>query len=193
MAEYDDAAGLFTTEVRTARLPAADYLRDYVDVPKFLECCRACPNYGKRWSCPPFDFDVETRWRRYRSLEVMGVKVFPADGEGRRLAGKDPAAFLAPLKARLGGELAAREAATPGSLWLAAGSCRLCEVCAEESGKPCRFPDKMRPSLEALGGDVVRTARDLLGIELLWGQNGQAPEYFTLVCGFLTGGTRPGA
>ncbi len=42
---------------------------------------------------------------------------------------------------------------------LIGGCCRLCETCvAVEAGQACRFPFKARPSMEAMGIDVVATA-----------------------------------
>ena len=43
-------------------VPVAEYLRGYVDMPKFLVFCKACPNYGHIWSCLPFDFDHMEMW-----------------------------------------------------------------------------------------------------------------------------------
>ena len=37
------------------------YVKDFRDVATFEECCRACPNYGNRWGCPPFDTNPATR------------------------------------------------------------------------------------------------------------------------------------
>lgn len=67
-----------------------------------------------------------------------------------------------------------------------AGTCLLCPEgqCAKAHGKPCLFPDKVRPSLEACGFDVVATASALFGIEMKWGQEGRLPEYITLISGF---------
>lgn len=39
-------------------ISVAEYLEGYVAVEEFLECCRACPNYEKVWSCPPYDFEI---------------------------------------------------------------------------------------------------------------------------------------
>lgn len=40
----------------------------------------------------------------------------------------------------------------------AGGDCVLCEVCAGASGEACRRPGEARPSMEAVGIDVVATA-----------------------------------
>jgi len=47
------------------------------------------------------------------------------------------------------------------ALALGSGPCRLCRRCALESGKrACRHAEKARPSMEACGIDVYRTARN---------------------------------
>ena len=65
------------------------------------------------------------------------------------------------------------------------GTCPYCgsAPCARISGKPCRHPEKVRPSLEAFGFDMSKTAKDLLGLEIKWSQGELIPEYLTLVCG----------
>lgn len=44
----------------------------------------------------------------------------------------------------------------------------------------------MRYSIEALGGNVGKTAEKLLGVEIKWAADGKLPGYFMLVCGILT-------
>ena len=48
-----------TAQDYTASLPAAEYIAVYRDARRFGACCRACPNYGRSWACPPFDFDMD--------------------------------------------------------------------------------------------------------------------------------------
>jgi predicted metal-binding protein len=48
------------------------------------------------------------------------------------------------------------------NLWgLIGGTCLLCETCGAKTGEPCRHPDKARPSLEAIGIDVLKLLKDL--------------------------------
>ncbi|MBQ4231187.1 MAG: DUF2284 domain-containing protein, partial [Salinivirgaceae bacterium] len=65
------------------------------------------------------------------------------------------------------------------------GKCLYCgdKPCARIDGKPCRHPDKVRPSLEAYGFDIVRTASELLGVDIKWSDGKHVPDYLTLVCG----------
>ena len=56
---------------------------------------------------------------------------------------------------------------------LGAGSCQLCDECvAAGSGLPCRHPFRARPSMEALGINVVATATNA-GIPLNFVPNGR--------------------
>ena len=58
-------------------------------------------------------------------------------------------------------------------------------ICKRTEGQPCRFPDKMRYSIESLGGNVGLTISRLMGIELEWMKEGTMPRYFVLVSGLL--------
>ena len=84
-------------------------------------------------------------------------------------------------------ELMEREKEFPESVSLSAGSCDLCkeEGCTRKDGKPCRYPDKLRYSIESLGGDVGRTVSKLMGYELEWVEEGKVPSYYVLVGGLL--------
>lgn len=173
------------TKTIKATVSVADFLRDYVDIPRFLECCKACPNYNTRWSCPPYDFDVEALWRQYDQLEIRATQIYPRTEEAKKKAGSDAATFLIPFVDAIDGGLSMMERSHPGSLALHAGKCHLCTECARKTGKPCRMPDKMRCSIEALGGNVGRLAEELLGVPLCWGKPGEAAEYYVMVGGLL--------
>ena len=68
-----------------------------------------------------------------------------------------------------------------------AGSCILCpwEECARRSGKACRYPSRIRRSLEACGFDLGRTTSELFGIEMKWSENRNLPEYLLLVLSLI--------
>ena len=90
------------------------------------------------------------------------------------------------VKARLSRELYEKEQEFPGSVSLSAGCCTWCGgTCKRAEGQPCRFPDKMRYSIESLGGNVGLTISRLMGIELEWMKEGTMPRYFVLVSGLL--------
>lgn len=168
----------------------AKYLEDYVDIPTFLECCRACPNYGNLWSCPPYDFDVEAYWRQYAYLKVYATQIiFEKEDVERTYESRELKGImeetLGAEKARLAEWMEQKEKEHPGSRALSAGSCMLCESCRRGEEKPCRYPEKMRYSIESLGGNVGKTASKLLGVELVWMEENRLPAYFVLVNGLL--------
>lgn len=173
---------LYRQEVLTAEVDIGDYLAACVDVPKFLAYCRECNNYNRRWACPPFDFDPAAVWRRYRSLYVEGRVFYPRPGVSTEQFMK---AFYQAKDQTLA-DVLQLEAEREGSYALPAGSCYICPGdCAKAEGKPCRFPDKLRYSIEALGGDVAKTAEVYLHKPMLWIKNDEMPEYLMLVLGLL--------
>jgi len=181
-------------ERTTAKIAVAQFLENYVDVMQFLEYCKACPNYDKIWSCPPYSFDVMDFWHKYEALELIGVKVRPdesfrAGTYTREQLREIYETLVFEEKRKLSAELLAREQEIPGSLFLSAGSCDICpEGCTRTGRQPCRHLDLMRYSVESLGGNVQKAVRELLHIEIMWPQNGKLPAYFMLVAGLLLPG-----
>ena len=171
------------------KIAVEDYVRDYVDVPRFLECCRACPNYASKWSCPPYDFDPLDLWAQFREFWIFGVKIsFGGDGADYSAPemNEEVRAVFLEEKGKLLNRALSLEKECPGSLGLSAGSCVICAECAKKSGAPCRRPELMRYSIESLGGDVCATAENLLGTSIKWASEGRAPEYLILAGGLLT-------
>ena len=174
----------YTTERFTADISVEEYIEKYVAVEEFLECCKACPNYEKKWSCPSYDFDVLEYWKKYETAHFIAEKIiFDEECVGKEISADD---VIEEVKQALSEELFEREKNEPGSISLSAGSCSLCtNGCSRLDGEPCRYPDKMRYSIESLGGNVGMTISKLMGIELEWMQEGKLPSYFVLVCGLL--------
>lgn len=59
----------------TAAISVSEYIDGFVDVETFLEACRACHNYDKRWSCPSYDFHVLDFWKKYKTLNLLASKI----------------------------------------------------------------------------------------------------------------------
>ena len=184
------------TAALTRQVPVSEFVERCVDVPRFLGYCRQCRSFDKTWSCPPYDFSVEELWARYETLLLRGEKVMvPRELQERVFPPQELEAvslsFLQPVKDRLFEALLELEGHYPGSMALSAGSCRLCGEgnCTRPASFPCRHPDRLRYSIESLGGDVGQAARLYLGEELVWGQGGHLPPYYLLVGGLLMGPT----
>ncbi|MDE6854544.1 MAG: DUF2284 domain-containing protein, partial [Muribaculaceae bacterium] len=57
----------------SADIGLPEYIKDYRDAPRFEACCRACPAYGRRWSCPPLTFDADALLKHYRRITIYAV------------------------------------------------------------------------------------------------------------------------
>ena len=69
----------YTAEDHCAALPVADYIARFRDAKRFLECCRACRNYGRSWGCPPFGFDMEEYVTRYGTALLVATRITPEE------------------------------------------------------------------------------------------------------------------
>lgn len=181
-----EETSLYHCEIQKRRVPLIEFRRNLVNVPRFSGYCQDCPNFGQTWSCPPFDFDPMELWERYEGLLLFVYKVtFPKErlfpGE-RRAFERDE---LPRIKAAMARELLSLEAANPGSLALFGGRCTWCPVCARVEGKPCRMPDRMRYSIEALGGDCGGALERYFGETLQWAQGNRLPEQLLFLGGVL--------
>ena len=168
-------------------VPIAEYLAACVDVEKFVGYCKACGNYSRRWSCPQFDFDPLDLWKRYQAIHIHARILTP-------ISGVDMAIMMEGMrreKEKLMDALLKMEQDTPGSLALSAGGYSLCGSCTRPEGKPCRRPERMRYSVDALGGDLSETMEQYFQRPIRWSRNGEVPEYLTLVGGLLVGGNEP--
>lgn len=174
----------YTAEDFTAELSVADYIARYRDAGRFIGYCRECRNFGHSWGCPPFDYEVDQLLGRYRTALLVATKITPAEGD-RPLS--DAGVLIRPERIRLERRLLDMENLYGGRSFAYVGSCLYCPEgsCTRPSGKPCRHPALVRPSLEAYGFDIGKTASELFGIELKWGAQGRLPAYLTLVCGFF--------
>lgn len=169
-------------------LPAADYIARFRDADRIAGYCRTCPNYGQSWGCPPFDFDAQEYIGGYATALLVATRITPA-APGLPLTAARR--LILPERERLESRLLDMESRWDGRAFAYVGSCLHCPEgsCTRPEGKPCRHPDRVRPSLEACGFDIGRTTSELFGIELRWGYRGQMPEYLTLVCGFFHNAT----
>ena len=182
---------MISTRRFEAEISVQEYLNKYVNIEEFDKKCQECPSYNKIWSCPSYDFDKKAYWEKYNDLFLLAMRIKPdAKYRGKKFEGEELDAILKETlnkgKELLTGEMFVWEQKMPGSISLSAGACIECkEECARVSGEPCRHPDKMRYSLEALGANVGKTITDVFGLELQWVEDGVIPEYFVLVAGLL--------
>lgn len=108
-----------------------------------------CKSYNKSWSCPPACGDLDHCQKRINEYDdgvlVQSVCAIENefDFEGIKTAKKIHDRRF---------EILARQIKmiNKDCLLLAAGACNRCEKCSYPNS-PCRYPDKMFPSMEAYG------------------------------------------
>ncbi len=173
----------FTTPSHKLRVEAFAGVVDasdvVVDKVKFLKLCKeGCKNFNCKYSCPPFS----PHFKRL-GIEKLFVLVLrlPLD----QLSDYKPYHRVrlanSVLKSRADNVMRQLESET-GTKFLSTGSCRLCKPCGRKVGKPCKRPDKMRFSLEAVGIDCNELCKNLFGFPLLWYGDKKAPVYTAVVC-----------
>jgi len=110
-----------------------------------LKCRFGCARYGRSLCCPPTspnEKEMGALISGYRhALLVQGAP--PSHVFHEQLLTLERAVFLAGYAEALA---------------FGAGPCPVCPTCPEDGR--CRFPEKARPSLEACGVDVYRTAHN---------------------------------
>ena len=138
-----------------------------------------CPYYGNNLMCPPYIMkasEFQEILSKYAYAVLVQVEMsFPeeliqaaqkADNLAGLLKDKD---YLQPLLPSMNKydelinkiEAAAFNLGYRFAAGFSGGTCKLCDECvAKQPGESCRHPFKARPSMEAVGIDVLRTAEN---------------------------------
>jgi len=127
-----------------------------------------CGRYNKSWACPPACGTLEELRARVLTydygvlLQVTGHLEDSFDIETMNATEEASGRALDVLAGRIRPRLKA--------LWaMRAGGCTRCEECTYPD-KPCRFPDRLEPSMEACGLFVSREC-ERCGIPYYYGPN----------------------
>ncbi len=143
-----------------ASLKIADII---VDERVRLKCrVPVCNSYNRNLMCPPFVQSVtefREALRKYNQAILLQVS---AELDETYANAPTEEVFLPARKLHELVNLGEKEAFIAGVRFAAGfigGCCRLCDECvAVQGGISCRFPFKARPSMEAMGIDVMATA-----------------------------------
>ena len=168
----------YTLREQWQTMPMKEYAETFRDFGRVRGYCHGCGRYGKCWACPPYDFAEDEYLGQFTTMSLLATKITPS--EGVALTPETAERILNRERQRLDRMLLGMEGNARAFF---AGTCILCppEKCTRREGLPCRHPESIRPSLEALGFDIARTASELFGIPLQWGSPGTFPAYLTLI------------
>ncbi len=130
-----------------------------------LKCWQnTCTHYGKNFMCPPFvpnyrDFRQSVEPYKLALLLQKERKLPPGlSPQEIDQEFKEAALFLHGVLLKL--EKQAFTLGFPFALGLSGGNCKLCSTCGAKLGQEmCRKPGEARMSMEAVGIDVINTAR----------------------------------
>lgn len=155
-------------------------LREQFHCPEMtLKGCHECGLYKTQWSCPPLlDERLEEIFRfNYATIYSVTVEIAP------QTPVEKSGELLSPARKYLEQMLMLLEKECSGKCSATIGKCNHCGdlPCTRRSGEPCRHPELVRPSLEALGFNVAAITEELLSIPLQWGNDGFLPPHITLV------------
>lgn len=171
----------YTVTSKEATIAADEFIARYRDVERIGAFCLQCPGYGKSWACPPFDFDPRTVSDGFSTVQLIGTTIEKPGPHSYGESGTSTEGMIEEVLQTLLPHLYELERQHPGSRCFTF-RCTLCpNGCTRPEGKPCRLPDRMRYSLEAVGFDVSAACRDLLGIDLEWSSRGSVSKHITLI------------
>ena len=157
-----------------------------IDKVCFSELCKKCKNYNKKYACPPKSPDFNLICNKegvYIVLLKCNLEQIKNTGEYNKIRIANSI-----LKSRIDRFMRSLEEKSGNKLkFLSSGSCRLCKKCNFQKNLPCKYPNKMRFSLEATGIHVEDLTKKLFDLPLLWYDSKKhlAPEYTCVVAGLM--------
>ena len=116
-----------------------------------------CGKYNRNYGCPPFvgtPEEVIAKAKTYEHalvLQTISGLEDSYDVEGMAEAGARHNRLTRGLYEQMAPDY-------PACITLAAGGCTLCERCARLDNEPCRFPEKVMPSLSSYCINVSQMA-----------------------------------
>jgi predicted metal-binding protein len=141
-----------------------EILTKYMDFNYFTGLCKdGCPHYNLSYTCPPNSPKFDDYTKDFKKSLVIAMYMSLDDDNTindvhpylRRVLSD----LLIPLEKEFDGLL------TDG------GRCRYCEQCAYVDSLPCRFPDKIRFSMEAMGINLDKVCSDILDHCIMWNED----------------------
>lgn len=137
--------------------------------------CSTCEHYGDAWICPPFEkYDFAgLHPETFRTLRLFIFRFEPRTAMSIDEAREEYNTALKVLMKEVRDEASAVSAVVYGNGY----DCDLCPgECRRRKGGGCLHPSEASPSLEAAGFNVVRLLKECCDIDLVWSENGYAPQ-----------------
>lgn len=159
----------------------------YFEYNRFANLCAVgCKNYNCKYSCPPhsksFNYYSKNKAHILLNMIIINTHEQKQIYNSIRMAN----VIAKSIQKKAFNFIADRYKNPSDISFLENGSCRLCKKCKLQDNLPCKYPEKMHPSLEATGIDVNDLVKKAFGFELQWYKKDKFPEYQCVVGGILT-------
>lgn len=166
---------------------SSDRLIKYQNKKKFdLLCEKGCPNYDKKWSCPPLSPSYSNFISGYKNIIVVAISTKLDQFTYIKNDYLKVKAANTIMKSRV--DKALRSFISNDCYYISTGSCRMCRPCKRKLNQPCAHTNKMTYSFEALGINVSEMVSDLFDLELKWYKKKSLPEYTSVIAGLIFNG-----
>ncbi len=137
-----------------AKVAGVVSVNDILFEPEYRKLCEsnACGKFGTNWMCPPHVGDIHELILAAKKYEygLVFQSVYELedsyDFEGMQAASRQHKKIVSALREAVIGLPTIKKGLMMGS-----GGCGVCRPCEFANNKPCPFPDKAIPSLEAYG------------------------------------------
>ncbi|MBD3195258.1 MAG: hypothetical protein GF317_09395 [Candidatus Lokiarchaeota archaeon] len=135
-----------------------------------------CPNYGHNWACPPEAPYLEDEIMNFEKYFLVYSKIIiSSEKDTKEIEKSNSLNIQKELRDEIEGEISRFLKQNKSKyerikiLW--DGHCRICskegKKCTYDTGESCRYPDKIRYSMEAVGIHVTKTVKKA-GLNIEW-------------------------
>lgn len=151
-------------------------------------CEDGCPNFGKKWSCPPYSPNFKEYSKNYKYCLVSLIYCNLNQLNYTKTEYMKIKASNSILKSKMDKFMRYLESENSGLL-ISNGSCRLCKPCNCKLSLSCKKPNLKRYSMESLGLNVSDISKYLFNHELQWYKNKKSPSYSSVLSCLLLNDT----
>ncbi|MGN0093816.1 MAG: DUF2284 domain-containing protein [Methanobrevibacter sp.] len=179
--DLKDIRKMSAVERYDVEISMEEFLYNCLNIDLCYNKCLECDSFNRNWSCPPFNIDVCDFWAKYDKIHVYLIKLnFSKKLQSEYIDISDVRKIFKKYRTLLNKELLGKEKDFKNSMSIS-GGCSLCKVCNRVEGKPCNYPNKMRPAIDAYGVDVGKLLDKYFNIQLQWVLDNHLPEYLCVV------------
>lgn len=149
-------------------------------------CELRCQNYNNKWSCPPFSPKYSSISKRFSNIYILLFYCSLEQFNYIKMPYMKIRVANSILRSKSNKIIKQLEKESDGRM-LASGSCHLCKVCScKDKEVKCKKPLQLRYSMEAVGLNIEKIARDFFNHELSRYSKKDNLQYASVITAILT-------